>query len=50
MGQGERATKILALVHTNMCDLFDVQARDGYIYFITFTDDYSRYGFIYLMH
>ena len=26
-----------------------VQARGGYEYFVTFTDDYSRYGFIYLM-
>ena len=24
-------------------------ARGGYEYFVTFTDDYSRYGFIYLM-
>ena len=41
VGQGERATEILALVHTDVCGPFDVQARDGYIYFITFTDDYS---------
>ena len=50
MGQGERATEILALVHTDVCDPFDVQAKGSYIYFITFTDDYSRYGFVYLMH
>ena len=25
-------------------------ARGGYKYFITFIDDYSRYGYIYLMH
>ena len=25
-------------------------ARGGYEYFITFIDDYSRYGYIYLMH
>ena len=50
MGQGERAIEILALVHTNMHGPFDVQARDGYIYFITFIDDYSRYEFVYLMH
>ena len=37
MGQGKRATKILALVHTNVCGPFDVQARGDYIYFITFT-------------
>ena len=27
-----------------------VQATGGYEYFVTFTDDYSRYGFFYLMH
>ena len=26
-----------------------VPARGGYEYFVTFTDDYSRYGFVYLM-
>ena len=25
------------------------QAKGGYEYFITFTDDYSRYGYVYLM-
>ena len=25
-------------------------ARGGYEYFISFIDDYSRYGYIYLMH
>ena len=26
-----------------------VEARDGYRYFLTFTDDLRRYGYIYLM-
>ena len=26
-----------------------IQARGGYEYFITFTDDYSRFGYLYLM-
>ena len=50
VGQEKRATKILALVHTDVCGLFDVKVRDGYIYFIIFTDDYSRYDFVYLIH
>ena len=33
-----------------MCGPFNVQARGEYKYFITFTDDYSRYGYVYLMH
>ena len=50
VGQGERATEILALVHTDICGPFNVQARGGYFYFITFIDDYSWYGFVYLIH
>ena len=26
-----------------------IQERGGYEYFITFTDDYSRFGYVYLM-
>ena len=26
-----------------------IQARGSYEYFVTFVDDYSRYGYIYLM-
>ena len=50
VGQGERTTKILALIHTDICGLFDVQAKGSYVYFITFIDDYSWYGLVYLMH
>ena len=50
MGHGERATEILVLVHIDVCGPFNVQARDGYVYFITFIDDYSWYEFVYLMH
>ena len=32
------------------CDPFNVQARGGYVYFITFINDYSWYGFMYLIH
>ena len=39
----------LELVHTNVCGPINVQARGGYEYFITFTDDYSRYDYVYLM-
>ena len=27
----------------------NINARGGYRYFITFTDDFSRYGYVYLM-
>ena len=39
----------LNLIHSNVCRPFSVHARGGYEYFITFTDDYSRYGYVYLM-
>ena len=50
VGQGERATEILVLVYIDVCGPFDVQVRGSYVYFITFIDDYSRYGFVYLIH
>ena len=37
--KGNRATKQLELVHTNVCGPMSVQARGRYEYFITFTDD-----------
>ena len=39
-GTMERATDLLEIIHTD---------RSGYRYFLTFTDDLSRYGYIYLM-
>ena len=48
--KGERSKELLQLVHSDVCGPLSVQARGGYEYFITFTDDYSRYGYIYLMH
>ena len=47
--KGERATELLGLVHTDVCGPMSTSARDGYFYFITFTDDQSRYGYVYLM-
>ena len=40
---------MLELVHSNVCGPMSTQARVGYKYFITFTDDYSRFGSVYLM-
>ena len=48
-GKGERAYDLLSLVHTDVCGPMSVSARGGYRYFITFTDDLSRYGYIFLM-
>ena len=48
--KGERSKEPLQLVHSDVCGPLSVQARGGYEYFITFIDDYSRYGYVYLMH
>ena len=47
--QGERVSELLALVHTDVCGQMSSVARGGFQYFITFNDDFSRYGYIYLM-
>ena len=48
-GTMERATDLLEIIHTDVCGPMSVSARGGYRYFVTFTDDLSRYGYIYLM-
>ena len=47
--KGTRAKEPLQLVHSDVCGLVSVQVRGGYEYFVTFIDDYSRYGYVYLM-
>ena len=46
-GTMERAKDLLEIIHTDVCGPMNV--RSGYRYFLTFTDDLSRYGYIYLM-
>ena len=48
-GTMERAIDLLEIIHTDVCGPMSVEARGGYRYFLTFTDDLSRYGYIYLM-
>lgn len=45
---GYRAKDMLELIHSNLCGPMSVQAHGGYEYFVTFIDDYSRYGYVYL--
>jgi hypothetical protein len=42
-----RSTEILELIHTDICGPFPIESVGGFDSFITFTDDYSRYGYIY---
>jgi hypothetical protein len=48
-GQNERVSDLLGLVHTDVCGRMSSVARGGFQYFITFTDDFSRHGYIYPM-
>ena len=38
---------ILKIIHTDICGPFNMKSMDSYDLFITFKDDYSRYGYIY---
>jgi hypothetical protein len=42
-----RSTNVLEIIHTDICGPLFVTSVDSYDSFITFTDDYSRYGYIY---
>ncbi|GKB30530.1 retrotransposon protein, putative, ty1-copia subclass [Tanacetum coccineum] len=45
----ERAKDLLGLIHTDVCGPFKITSRQGASYFVTFTDDFSRYGYVYLL-
>ncbi|GJX67751.1 retrotransposon protein, putative, ty1-copia subclass [Tanacetum coccineum] len=47
--QVERAKDLLGLIHTDVCGPFKIMSRQGASYFVTFTDDFSRYGYVYLL-
>ncbi|KAI5316461.1 hypothetical protein L3X38_036168 [Prunus dulcis] len=47
MGMGSKG--LLELIHTDICGPFPNPTHEGFNYFITFTDDFSRYGYIYLI-
>ena len=44
-----RASELLELIHSDVYGPMSTTARGDYQYFMTFTDDLSRYGYIYLM-
>ena len=45
-GTMERATDLLEIIHTDVCGPMSVEARGGYRYVLTLTDDLSRYTHI----
>ena len=44
-----RNSKLLDLIHYDLCELNGILTRGGKRYFITFIDDYSRYTYVYLL-
>ncbi|KAL0316519.1 UNVERIFIED_CONTAM: Retrovirus-related Pol polyprotein from transposon TNT 1-94 [Sesamum radiatum] len=48
-GKAKRPTCPLELVHSDICGPMNVRACHGAFYFLTFIDDYSRYGSVYLL-
>ena len=49
-GTMEQATDLLEIIHTDVYGPMNIEARSGYHYFLTLTDDLSRYGYIYLIN
>ena len=47
--KSKRAQELLELVHKDVCGPMSTQAKGGHKYFITFTNDYSRFDYMYLM-
>ena len=45
-----RCSNVLELIHTDICGPFPTASWNGHTYFSTFIDDYSRYGYLYLIH
>lgn len=45
-----RTTDVLELIHTDICGPFPTASWNGQQYFISFIDDYSRYGYLFLIH
>ncbi|GJU97133.1 retrotransposon protein, putative, ty1-copia subclass [Tanacetum coccineum] len=47
--QVERAKDLLGLIHTDVYGPFKIMSIQEASYFVTFTDDFSRYGYVYLL-
>ncbi|RVX05968.1 Retrovirus-related Pol polyprotein from transposon TNT 1-94 [Vitis vinifera] len=45
-----RATDVLELIQADICGPYPTASWNGQQYFITFIDDYSRYGYLFLIH
>ena len=48
-GKGKPVEELLGLIHTDVSEPMSTHAQGGYSYFITFIDDHSQFGYVYLM-
>jgi hypothetical protein len=46
-GEAKRSAGVLEIIHMDICGPFPVKSVDEFDSFITFTDDFLRYGYIY---
>lgn len=46
--KSERSKELLSQIYTNVCGPMIIHVIDGYIYFVIFIDDHSRYAYVYL--
>ncbi|GKE19142.1 retrotransposon protein, putative, ty1-copia subclass [Tanacetum coccineum] len=47
--QVKRDKDLLRLIHTDVCGPFRIVSRQGASYFLTVTDNFSRYSYVYLL-
>ena len=48
-GKGTRAEIPLQLIHSDIYGPMSIRARHGALYFITFIDDFTRHGHVYML-
>ncbi|GKF08550.1 retrotransposon protein, putative, ty1-copia subclass [Tanacetum coccineum] len=49
IGSCEIGEGLLDLIHIDVCGLFRSATKDEKHYYVMFTDDFSRYGYVYLI-
>ena len=48
-GKAFKVLSSLELIHSDICRPLNVRARNGAVYFLTLIDDFSQYGYVYLL-
>ena len=48
-GISQIASNLLGHIHSDVCGPFITVSRGGHRFFIMFTDDFSRFGYVYLL-